>query len=279
MIVTSIGSQSIGRGESYPPSDHPTRYLFTKEKGRILDEYQLLYISEGSGSFFSRTGALEGIRVNAGDAFLLFPGEWHNYYPDPDCGWKEYWIGFRGPMADNWDVEGFVKRSAPLFHTGLRDSLSGLFKTGIELANEQKSGYQQMLCGIVCRLLSSVVFLDRNRTLGNMDTLIDKVHALILDNLAAVTPESLARDSGMSYSKFRHAFKAYTGLAPRQYITKMRIAKAKELLTNSDAQIQEIAWQTGYENADYFTTVFKRETGQNASEYRKPAPSGARRED
>ena len=31
---------------------------------------------------------------------LLFPGEWHSYYPDSETGWDEYWVGFRGVHID-----------------------------------------------------------------------------------------------------------------------------------------------------------------------------------
>ena len=47
MAVNSVGFQEIGPGMPYPPSNHPSRYLFSAEKGRILNEYQLLYITKG----------------------------------------------------------------------------------------------------------------------------------------------------------------------------------------------------------------------------------------
>lgn len=43
--INSVGFQHIEPGEPYPPRNHPTRYLFDTAKGRILDEYQLLYIT------------------------------------------------------------------------------------------------------------------------------------------------------------------------------------------------------------------------------------------
>ena len=52
--INSVGFQKIKPEEPYPPQHHPTRYLFSKEKGRVLNEYQLLYISEGEGYFISK---------------------------------------------------------------------------------------------------------------------------------------------------------------------------------------------------------------------------------
>lgn len=93
VVVTTTGYQIIEPQTSYPPSNHPVRYLFSVEKGRLLNEYQLIYISRGDGQFVSashKETSFEG----GGKFILLFPGEWHSYRPSPKTGWHEYWIGF-----------------------------------------------------------------------------------------------------------------------------------------------------------------------------------------
>ena len=49
LAINSVGRQSIAENEVYPPQGHPTRYLFDTSKGRVLNEYQLLYITKGKG--------------------------------------------------------------------------------------------------------------------------------------------------------------------------------------------------------------------------------------
>ena len=88
--VTSVGHQTIAPEENYPPQDPPTRYLFDTKNGRILNEYQLLYIAKGKGVFSSKSSGMW--QVKEGYMFLLFPGEWHTYRPDESTGWNEYWI-------------------------------------------------------------------------------------------------------------------------------------------------------------------------------------------
>lgn len=88
--VNSVGFQEIAPGMDYPPRNHPSRYVFSVASGRILQEYQLLYITEGKGRFSCETlGRSKSIPVKGGMMFLLFPGEWHSYYPDKSTGWKE----------------------------------------------------------------------------------------------------------------------------------------------------------------------------------------------
>lgn len=64
-------------------------------------------------------------------------------------------------------------------------------------------------------------------------------------------------------------FKEYTGFAPSQYIQEVKISMAKEMLTNTCKPIKEIAFELGYENKDYFFTIFKKVTGMTPINYRR----------
>lgn len=55
LYITSVGHQVISEVESYPPDNHPVRYIFNTTGGRVLNEFQLLYITKGKGMFSSRT--------------------------------------------------------------------------------------------------------------------------------------------------------------------------------------------------------------------------------
>ena len=68
----------------HPDGNHPSRYPFSWDLGRKLDEYQLVYIASGAGVFEAeRVGT---VRVIPGTVFLLFPGVWHRYKPDLASG-------------------------------------------------------------------------------------------------------------------------------------------------------------------------------------------------
>ena len=69
LAVNSVGRQNVAENEVYPPQGHPTRYLFNTSKGRVLNEYQLLYITKGKGTFASRYGGT--VSVKEGTMFLL----------------------------------------------------------------------------------------------------------------------------------------------------------------------------------------------------------------
>ena len=269
LTTHSVGHQVISENEAYPPQVHPTRYLFNIENGRILNEYQLLYITKGRGMFSSESSGRS--QVKEGYMFLLFPGEWHTYRPDPETGWNEYWIGFDGRIMDEWVKDGFFPKENPVFNIGLNEDIISMYKRAIIIAEAQEASYQQALSGIACNLVSMALYLSRNRDFNKSDVAsqMNQAKISVHENISAITPEELARITCMSYSKFRKIFKEYTGFAPSQYIQEVRITMAKELLTNTSKSIKEIAIELGYENKDYFFTVFKKVTGSTPVNYRK----------
>ena len=70
MSVSSIGFQSTKFLDSYPPKGHPFGYTFNPERGRILDEFSLIYITKGRGTF--QSGNCSEKKITKGDVFLLF---------------------------------------------------------------------------------------------------------------------------------------------------------------------------------------------------------------
>lgn len=268
--VNSVGYQDIEAGMPYPPSNHPSRYLFSSEKGRVLEEYQLLYITRGGGTFLSAS-LKEPVPVSAGTVFLLFPGEWHTYAPLRDTGWKEYWIGFKGFNTDSLVERGFFSKARPTFNIGLHNDIVELYANAIAVASAQESGFQPLLASIVGHIMGLVYFYDKNNAFASSEVndLISKAKILIAENYKDITPEEIARRLNTGYSNFRKIFKAYTGFAPAKYIQDFRNNKVKEMITNSSAPIKEIAYSMGFENYEYFFTSFKRLTGRTPLEYRE----------
>ena len=269
--VNSAGFQEVRPGENYPPGNHPSRYIFTVANGRILQEYQLIYITEGRGKFYCETlGRNKAIPVESGMMFLLFPGEWHSYHPDPQTGWKEYWIGFNGHFVDNLIAENFFSKDCPVFKVNIHEDIVNLYNSAISAAVAQESGFQQVLAGIVSRLLSLAYFYDRNSQFQQSDTAnkIGQAKVMIYDNFMSISPEEIASKLCLSYSSFRKTFKEYTGFSPARFINEVRMSKAKEMLTNTSMSIKEVAYHVGYNNHDYFFTAFRHMTGQTPAEYR-----------
>lgn len=270
ITISTVGFQRIEPGEHYPLPDHPARYLFSPAKGRVLDEYQLLYICQGSGTFTSDSVAKTELRHGA--MFLLFPHEWHNYSPNPETGWEEYWIGFDGSDMDKYLQNGFFDRTHPLFNVGLHNEVVELYREAIRVAEEKQPGYQQLMGGIVHHLLG-VAHSYNKRAVFEDESLVEKINQakIIIEKEFAskLSPENMANRLGMSYSWFRRQFLTYTGLSAKQYIQQIRLREAMNLLTNTSARIKEISFECGYNNIEHFYSAFKKNTGYTPEGYRQ----------
>lgn len=271
LIITTVGYEEINPGDSYPTHGHADGYYFDVEKGRVLNEYQLLYIVEGEGVLHTRT--VREARLHEGDIFLLFPGEWHSYHPLNSRGWKKYWIGFRGHNMDDRVRAGFLSPKKPIYHVGFSDVLVGLFRAAYRSAQEEAAYSQQLMAGIVNHLIGQMYSLERNIELKNRDQshvdMINRARLRIRESLeSTLTIQQLAEELGVSYSNFRKLFKEHTGLSPATYQQDLRLQHAKELLTTTDMSIKEIAYRLNFDSPDYFSSKFKQKTGRKPSDLR-----------
>ena len=271
IVVTTVGHQTIPPHSKYPPQQHPDSYYFAPEKGRILNEYQLVYITKGSGSFSSQS-CKKKQRVTAGTVIMLFPEEWHSYQPDTEIGWSEYWVGFRGQHIDNRVIKGFFSKIEPVFNIGLSTQIVDFYEEIIRIAQQENTGYQQMISSIVLSILGSVFY--KNKNLQYTDNyIVDKINKardLIKKNIEMeMSQEDIAREIGLGYSWYRRMFKEYTGVSPAQYQLQQKLIRAKELLTTTDRNISEIAFFLHFENVCQFSTFFKKKEGITPSEFRK----------
>ncbi len=271
LTVSTVGFDTVEVGESYPTKGHADGYYFDMDKGRELNEYQMLYLLEGEGTF--RSAHVEETKIKTGDVFLLFPGEWHTYGPLPHSRWKSYWIGFKGKNMDERVANGFLSVEKPIYRVGFSVEMIELYKSALKAAHEEAAYSQQLLAGIVNHLIGMMYSLERNIILNKNQTqveLINRARLKIRESLESdLTIQHLAEDLGVSYSNFRKLFKEYTGLSPALYQQDLKLQRAKELLSTTKLSIKEIAYRLNFDSPDYFSSKFRMKTGHKPSDFRE----------
>ncbi|MCI4138520.1 AraC family transcriptional regulator [Bacillus vallismortis] len=91
--------------------------------------------------------------------------------------------------------------------------------------------------------------------------LADRVIAMIHEQyMADISLESCADELGMNSYTLSKAFKQVTGINFIDYVTQIRIEKAKELLVNTDKKILDVSEEVGYRH-NYFNRIFKKQVG------------------
>ncbi|MDR2919769.1 MAG: AraC family transcriptional regulator [Tannerella sp.] len=270
IVVSTVGRQLIPPQSPYPRSQHPESHIFNPANGRVLKEYQLIYISKGGGYFESQSCKRQ--RISPGTMILLFPNEWHTYEPDKGSGWFEYWVGFRGVHIDKRVENGFFSPKRPVFHLGFSSTIIGLYEDILNHAAEEKAGYQQLISSIVLYILGEVYFRHRNETFTDSFAVIkiNEARTVMKQNIEAdISLKQIAEDLGVSYSWFRKMFKKYVDVSPAQYYANLKFLRAKELLDTTDLNITDIAYKLCFENAGQFSTFFHKKEGVPPLQYRK----------
>lgn len=113
--------------------------------------------------------------------------------------------------------------------------------------------------------------------LSNIDEkFLLKLNNLVMENLSnpALDVQYLTNNIGMSRSSLYAKMKALTGMSINDYINKLRIEKATQMLTNTDLAILLISEQTGFSSQRYFSTAFKAIIGCTPSQYRENHKTG-----
>jgi AraC-like DNA-binding protein len=262
---TTAGRASVSAGQAYPPAgDHPPQYARTLRAGRVLDEYQLVYVTRGRGRLVA-SGAEEA--VGEGDMILVFPGVRHSYAPDPATGWDEQWVGFRGPLADALVARGFFDAGRSVLHPGVRDDMVRDYGDLLEVARAERPGYQYELGALVYRLLARLAAgQERAEQHSRAEELATQARAWMEARVeGTLDVAELAGQLGLGYENFRRIFLRYTGLSPYKYFLQLKMARAQVLLESEGLSVKEAAARLSFENQYYFSRAFKTHTGRSPS--------------
>ena len=235
------------------------------------NDYQLLYIASGKGYFYFK-GSENATVVTKGNMVLFRPKEPQVYYYYAVDKTEVYWVHFTG-----WKVEEYLDRyelpkEENVFFTGVSPDYPWIYNQIIRELQLQRENYEDMI-----RLFLRHIFLTINRYIKEgkqtkNDTINDierAVHYFNENYSKPISIEQYASEHLMSVNWFIHNFKNVMKAPPMQYIVSLRIAAAKGYLENSNKNITEIANTVGYDNALYFSRLFRKHTGVTPSEYRK----------
>jgi AraC-like DNA-binding protein len=268
MVCTTAGKYEVPPHSVYPlrKNEHPAVFR-TVAEGRVLQEFQIVYITKGKWIFRVEEITRE---VQSGDIMLILPGIKHAYKPDYETGWHEHWAGFTGGHFRQLMEKGILSKERLFFHTGLNDILITAFNNIIEEISEQKPLFQMKACAGIFSILAEALSSERRKDQPNhYQKLTNWAKSLMEKNvLGTIDVPSIACQIGISTSRLNDVFKKYTGMTPYQYFIQIKINKAESLLEAKDMSVQYAAAKLGFEDPYYFSRLFKNKTGISPSKWR-----------
>ncbi|MGO4546555.1 helix-turn-helix domain-containing protein [Paenibacillus sp. 2TAB23] len=161
-----------------------------------------------------------------------------------------------------YDEEQLVRYASAAVTETLVIQLHQAFKEQSMLSHIKK---QQLFCEL---LLHMHVPLKTNKQTVNES--VQQTIAYMEEKFAkAIQMSDLPIMAGMTPSSYCRAFKKMTGLTPGHYLTRLRMMRAKELMSEPSAALRDVATSIGYQDELYFSRVFKKTEGISPSVYLK----------
>ena len=148
--------------------------------------------------------------------------------------------------------------------TCVDDALADTFKRLLKTLHndaEAKILGPSLVEEIVFRVLTGAnghVLFDLAKHDGHYARIAKVLNRLHQDYAGQITVESLAEQANMSLSGFHRAFRQVTTETPLQYLKKVRLNKAKELITSEGKRANDAAMMVGYTSPSQFSREFKR---------------------
>ena len=241
------------------------------------DAIEICYLARGC-----QTYRLQGreYRLVGGDVFVAPPGVPHDTADGPeDCG-VLYWLILRVPRGRESLLRLGAKDSAVICDRLLRlpslqfvarpalkqilDRLFELYDAPGDALKPLEIRHELLRC--VFEVLHCAYHAQRRHHSPDIATVLEHIQSNPEEEFSL---SSLAEEAGLSLSRFKVKFKSEVGMAPREFILRIKIEEAKKALLDGQSSVTDTAMQLGFSSSQYFATVFKRFTQQSPKQYRE----------
>ncbi|WP_217592224.1 AraC family transcriptional regulator [Cohnella sp. GbtcB17] len=257
--------------------------------------YELIVAAEGP--VYLQVGERRLV-LKSGETLLLKPWEQHSILQQTDSG-RFFWVQFTSnPPLLELDGSKNAREDLNIVHvlpnelrTSSHPDVDGLliprqfqlsnryrlmteFERLIKESNEPEGYFRYRMSLILAGILEHMAdeWLHSNREFqipGSFLTFRKIVNYLDETYAQNVSKEAMERSLERKYEYICQVFKKYAGITIVTYIQQLRIQRAKYLLANRAASLQEISAEVGFEDPFYFSRVFKKVEGMSPSVYRE----------
>lgn len=273
----------IRRGESFKAWSHG--YPFHTVRWHFHPEYEIHQVVATSGRYF--VGDFIG-QFEPGNLVLTGPNLPHNWVSDlpvdvaiPLRGriiqFSEEFIGDTMKLMPELSALGALlesSRRGVLFSGNTSRELAPLMEEIVAAKGVRRIELFMMILGTLCRARGALPLSSPNYLpdpSGYMSAGMNKALAFIRENLTQPFGEAdLATIAGQSQSAFSRSFRRHTGMSLVQYVKRLRINLACQILMSDEhASITDICFQVGFNNLSNFNRQFLAEKGMPPSRFRR----------
>lgn len=201
--------------------------------------YMLHYVRKGRGMLYSEAGEFP---VEAGQMFLVLPGENARYVADPQDPWEYTWVSFNGTLAKKLDSLPTRVAATPQEPFDILRTLKNRPDTREEMA------------AATLFMIFAELFTGSSSRPHYVRRTVQTVDSLYMTPLRV---EAIAHSLGIDRRYLARIFKASMGISVQEYLLQVRMEQAKKLLRDG-LPVNQVAGMVGYNDPFQFSKIFKK---------------------
>lgn len=235
----------------------------------MRSNYLLHYIVDGKGVY--RNGE-QKYELEAGEGFLIEPNTLVSYQADQEDPWSYLWIGFSGKRAGEYLEDLGLNGRQLTFRTQEGSRLKQLVLEMMSCSDGSvTSRYRQQSLLYAFFAVLSENAVDRGRSDPSKENFYMERAVTFIRNRyssdirVADIADYLCVDRSYLYKLFKNTLH----MSPQEFLTEVRLSRAKELLSKTKLSVEQVALSCGYRDTLVFSKAFKRSVGTAPREYRR----------
>ena len=244
-------------------------------KRDVHDDFLMIYCTAGTATLsLSKLKNHQKLRIQEGDMLMLPRGLSHEYKADITNPWSIYWVHFEGPLGQSFIDNMKLDIEHPIIKVGQQPKLVNDFENLLQI---RQTGYQLKAfihaANQLRQILSFIALLrptlgTRRQPSGHFD--LKRIHSMMQERVhEQLDLDTLAASCNLSKYHFAKKYKELTGSTAISHFINLKIEHACQLLDVSNESISQISYDVGYDDAYYFSRIFKKIMGLSPSQYRK----------
>lgn len=235
----------------------------------VRPNYILHYILSGKGIY--RVGE-RTYKLKEGQGFLIEPEEITFYQADKREPWTYLWVGFAGVQAEMFLQDIGLNSNQHVFQSGYGEQLKRIVVDMLKnntFSQTHQYHLQSLLYeffAVLTRDVQMEAVAEENR-----DSIYVKKAVVFIQNnyFRRIGVADIAKHVGVSRSYLYKIFVKNLQTTPSEFLARLRLVRAKELLELTELSVEGVAMSCGYQEALVFSKAFKQEVGMPPSHYRK----------
>ena len=240
----------------------------------VRNQFLFHYIISGKGCLNSNgpDGATGHYQLGAGQGFLICPGQVNTYYADKHDPWKYTWLEFGGLRAEEYLDSAGLSISQPIYQPKNAALAEPVQDAMLYIADHSQASTLHLI-GHLCLFLDALIQSSSTRREVRGTRLQDfyiqeAVNFMERNYQRELTVEEIADVCKLNRSYFSKLFRESMGGPPQEFLIRLRLSKAAELMQTTKASIGDIAADCGYPNQLHFSRAFKKRYGVSPREWR-----------